>query len=100
MRKEVEALEDHPDLRPLLGNRSIAVLDEEAVLLAVADQPAADLDPAGVDRLEPVCVACVDGGLRHHVLFGLAVDDALAVEADVAAVELLHRSSSVGGGRF
>src|SRR5439155_2891207 len=53
-----------------------------------------------VDGREAVDVARVDGGLRHHVILGIALDYALAVEADILAVELLHGSSSGLGPAF
>jgi hypothetical protein len=52
VREEVEALEDHPDLRSLSGDRALVVLDQPAVLLPVADELPVDLDPAGVDLLQ------------------------------------------------
>src|SRR5207302_6249855 len=46
VRKEVEALEDHADLRALQGDVPLAVLFEPSVLLAVADQVTVHGDPA------------------------------------------------------
>ena len=54
VREQVEPLEDHADLRPLPRGRALAVLDDPPVLLAVADQPPVDLDPARVELLEMV----------------------------------------------
>src|SRR6185437_3403133 len=51
------ALEDHPDLGPLPRDIALAVLDELAAALPVADQVAVDLDPAGVDLLEVIDAA-------------------------------------------
>ncbi len=57
VREEVEALEDHADLGSLPRNRSLRVLDELSVSLAIPDQAAVDLDPSGVDLLEVVDAA-------------------------------------------
>ena len=57
MREEVEALEDHADGGALAGDLRLAVLDEPAVLLAVSDQLAVDVDAAGVERFEVVDAA-------------------------------------------
>jgi hypothetical protein len=55
--EQVEALEDHADLRPSPCDRAFAVLNQLAVALSVADQVAVDLDPPGVDLLEVVHAA-------------------------------------------
>src|SRR5207237_9251696 len=57
VREEIEALEDHPDLGALPGDVALGVLDELPVPLAVTDQVAVHLDPAGVDLLEVVDAA-------------------------------------------
>ena len=57
MWEEVEALEDHADLRSLFGDRALVVLGQPTVVLAVADQSSVDLDPAGVDLLEMIDAA-------------------------------------------
>src|SRR5205085_3352469 len=57
-----EALEDHPDLRPLARNLRLAQLVELAGALAVADELAVDPEAAGVDLLQ-VVDAAQEGGL-------------------------------------
>src|SRR4029453_5986565 len=57
VREEVEALEDHSDLRALPGDVRLGVLDDLAIRLPVADQVTVDLDPAAVDLLEMVDAA-------------------------------------------
>ena len=57
MREEVEALEHEADVATLLGNGRFLVLDELAVVLAIADQLAVDLHHAAVDLLEMVDAA-------------------------------------------
>ena len=49
VREEAEALEHHPDLRPLAGDRAFRVLDELPVAFPIADGVAVHLDPARVD---------------------------------------------------
>ena len=55
--EQVEALEDHPDVLALAGDVLLAVLDELAVDLAVADEVAVHLDPAALNLLEVVDAA-------------------------------------------
>src|SRR5581483_4753938 len=57
VREEVEALEDHADLRPLAGDALLRVLDELPLLLPVADEVAVHRDPAAVDLLQVVDAA-------------------------------------------
>ena len=57
VREEVEALEDHADRGPLARDLGLAVLDEAAVLLAVADELAVDVDAPGLEGLEVVDAA-------------------------------------------
>src|SRR5262249_14304716 len=103
VRKEVEALEDHADLRPLLGNRTLAVLDQPAVFLPVADQAAVDLDPPGVNLLEVVDAAeerRLPGAGRADQAYRLALTD-LECEAvqdsepPEALVDVLRRDDGV-----
>src|SRR5262249_6835624 len=54
VRKEIEALKDHADLRPLPGDPGLALLGHPPVLFPIAHQLPVDLDPAGVDLLEVV----------------------------------------------
>jgi hypothetical protein len=57
VREEVEALEDHPDLRALAGDLALAQLVELVALLAIADEPPVDPQAARVDLLEVVDAA-------------------------------------------
>ncbi len=54
VREEVEALEDHSDLLALAGDVLLAILDEPAIDLLVADQVAVHANPPAVDLLEVV----------------------------------------------
>jgi hypothetical protein len=78
VRKQVEALEDHPDLGPLACNRALGVLDQLPVPFAVADQVAVHLDAAGVDLLQVVDTAQergLAGPRRADNADGLALTD-------------------------
>src|SRR5581483_11268811 len=104
VREEVEALEDHPDLRPLPGDALLRVLDELVALLAVADQLAVHGDPAPVHLLEVVDAADerrLAGPGRADDADGLALPD---VEGDAlqhlepaeALVHLLRPHDDIG----
>ena len=73
--EEVEALEDDADLGALAGDLGLAVLDEAAVLLAVADERAVDVDVPGVEAFE-VVDAAQEGALAGAA--GTDDDDDLA----------------------
>ena len=52
VRKQVEPLEEHADLLALAGDVPLAILDELAALLAVADEVAVHEDAARLDLLQ------------------------------------------------
>src|SRR3954467_2949438 len=57
VREQVEALEDHPDLRALADDVALGELVELVALLAVADELPVDTETAGVDLLQMVDAA-------------------------------------------
>ncbi len=93
MREEVEALEDDADLGALPRDALLRVLDELAVALAVADQVAVHLDPAGVDLLEVVDAAqegrLPGAGRADHA------DDLAAAHLEVDALQHLEPAEAL-----
>ena len=57
MRKQIEALEHHPDRSALRGDVLVVHLVQTVAALPVADQIAGDPDAAGVDLLQVVDAA-------------------------------------------
>jgi hypothetical protein len=102
VREQVEALEDHPDLRALADDVALGQLVELLALLAVADELAVDAEAAGVDLLEVVDaaqerrLALARRSQEAHHLGGAdlerdALEDLEPPEALVDALGLDHR---------
>ena len=100
MGKEVESLEDHPDLGALAADLAIGQLVDLVAALPVADQLAVDRQPAGVDLLEMVDAA-KEGALagagrpddaQHLSGRDLEVDAAEHLEAAEALVDSLGQN--------